>query len=265
MPDPAPTLPLAESSTSMSTGHTTGRVVLVTGAGGGVGAALVERFLANGDTVIGTDVSADALSRLEERLSAGPSLLTLAGDITDDADVARLAELVAAHGGLDVLVNCAGYFPFDMFDDITPDTWRRVIDVNLTGYYLVTHALLPLMRGRGWGRIVNFGSASMYPGVPGQVHYVSAKAALVGFTRSLAREVGEDGITVNLLTPGVTLTGPVLTSFPPELIEAQRNGRALKRDQHAEDLVGPVLFLAGPDADFITGQTLNVDGGMFMN
>jgi NAD(P)-dependent dehydrogenase (short-subunit alcohol dehydrogenase family) len=249
----------------MPTTHTTGRTVFITGAAGGVGAALVERFLANGDTVIGTDVSTEALARLEERLSAGSSLITLAGDITDDGDVARLAELVAAQGGLDVLVNCAGYFPFEMFADMTADSWRRVIDVNLTGYFLITHALLPLMRGRGWGRVVNFGSASMYPGVAGQVHYVSAKAALVGFTRSLAREVGADGITVNLLTPGVTLTGPVLASFPPELIEAQRNGRALQRDQHAEDLVGPVLFLAGPDADFITGQTLNVDGGMFMN
>lgn len=135
----------------------------------------------------------------------------------------------------------------------------------LTGYYLVTHALLPLMKSRSWGRIINFGSASMFSGVAGQVHYVSAKAGLVGFTRSLAHEVGTDGITVNLITPGLTMTPAVTKNFDPELIASQRAGRALGRDQHVDDLVGPVYFLASPDSDFITGQTLNVDGGLSMN
>lgn len=105
----------------------------------------------------------------------------------------------------------------------------------------------------------------MFPGVAGQVHYVSAKAGLIGLTRSLAREVGDEGITVNLITPGLTLTKPVAENFDPALIESQRAGRAIARDQRAEDLAGPVFFLASPDAAFITGQTLNVDGGMFMN
>ncbi|MBB4934797.1 3-oxoacyl-[acyl-carrier protein] reductase [Lipingzhangella halophila] len=249
----------------MPTQHETNRVVVVTGAGGGVGAELVKRFLANGDTVIGTDLSSDASEKLADDIGRRDRLVTLAADITDEADVARLAAAVEDKGGLDVLVNGAGFFPIDTFENTTPDRWRQVIDINLTGYFLVTHALLPLMRGRGWGRIVNFGSASMYPGVPGQVHYVSAKAAMVGFTRSLAREVGDDGITVNLVTPGLTLTGPVIENFPAELIESQRKGRALQRDQYPRDLVGPVFFLASPGADFVSGQTLNVDGGMFMN
>ena len=247
------------------TQHATDRVVVITGAAGGVGAALVERFLGNGDRVIATDLSAEALDKLRADLGAGDELVTEAGSIADEDDVRALADAAHREGGVDVLLNVAGFFPFDMFADTTPERWRTVIDVNLTGYFLVTHTLLPLMNDRGWGRIVNVGSASTYPGVSGQVHYVTAKSGLVGFTRSLAREVGKDGITVNLLTPGLTLTGPVVENFPPELIASQREGRALQRDQQADDLVGPIFFLASPESDFVTGQTLNVDGGMFMN
>lgn len=250
---------------SSTTDHSTGRTVVITGAAGGVGAALVDRFLRNGDRVIATDLSADALDKLHANLNAGGSLITVAGSIAEEEDVRALAEAAGAQGGVDVLLNVAGFFPFDLFADTTAERWRQVIDINLTGYFLVTSALLPLMTGRGWGRIVNVGSASMYPGVAGQVHYVSAKTGLIGFTRSLAREVGTDGITVNLLTPGLTLTGPVVDHFPPALIASQRQGRALAKDQHPTDLVGPIFFLASPDADFVTGQTLNVDGGMFMN
>ena len=241
------------------------RVVVITGAAGGIGALLVERFLANGDTVLATDISSDALERLRDTTSGDAKLITAAADISREEDCEGLADLARERAGrADVLVNCAGYFPFAPFEEMSSDDWRRVIDINLTGPFLTTRAFLPLMKGREWGRIINFGSGSVFEGVPGQAHYVAAKAGIVGFSRSLAREVGGYGITVNVVTPGLTVTKAVRENFPPALLEAQRNGRALQRDEVPEDLVGPVFFLASPDAGFVTGQTINVDGGKVM-
>lgn len=242
-----------------------GRVVVVTGAAGGVGSVLVERFLANDDQIIATDLDEGALEGLQRRLGAGPALTIASADISAETDCLRLAEVVRQRTGrVDVLINCAGYFPFCRFEDMTSDQWRRVIDVNLTGPFLMTRAMLPLMKEGHWGRIINFGSASVFAGTPGQSHYVAAKAGVVGFTRSLAREVGAYGITANVVTPGVTVTDAVRNHFPPAMLAAQREARAIQRDEDPHDLVGAVLFLASPGADFISGQTINVDGGKFM-
>lgn len=241
------------------------RVVVVTGAAGGVGALLVERFLANGDSVVATDTSEEALERLRGEVGDIAGLITAAADISREEDCNGLADLAREQEGrVDVLVNCAGFFPILPFEEMASDDWQRVIDINLTGSFLMTHAMLPLMKGGEWGRIINFGSGSVFDGTRGQTHYVAAKAGIVGFSRSLAREVGGYGITVNVITPGLTVTKAVRESFPSEILEAQRVGRAIQRDELPEDLVGPVLFLASPEADFITGQTVNVDGGRFM-
>lgn len=239
------------------------RVVAITGAAGGIGSLLVDRFLANGDTVIATDAIKEGLEGLAETRDAGEKLVTSPADITSEADCLGLADL-AGKGGVDVLVNCAGHFPFSSFEDMSADAWRRVIDINLTGTFLMSHAMLPLMKENGWGRIINFGSGSVFDGTANQSHYVAAKAGVVGFSRSLAREVGRYGITVNVVTPGLTVTKAVRESFPAEILQAQRDGRAIQRDELPEDIVGPVFFLASPDADFISGQTLNIDGGNFM-
>ena len=241
-----------------------GRVVVITGAAGGVGALLVNRFLANSDTVLATDVNDEALQHLKVTHPCD-SLLLAAADISSEQDCLRIADLARQHTGrVDVLVNCAGYFPLRAFEEMTADEWRRVIDINLTGPFLMTHALLPLMKDRKWGRIINFGSGSVFAGAAGQSHYVAAKAGVVGFSRSLARAVGDHGITVNVVTPGLTVTDAVRDHFPPGLLAAQRATRAIQRDEHPEDLVGAVFFLASPDADFMSGQTVNVDGGKFM-
>jgi NAD(P)-dependent dehydrogenase (short-subunit alcohol dehydrogenase family) len=244
----------------------TKRVVVITGAAGGIGVPLVERFIRNGDRVIGTDTSEDALKQLATQLEFDASLLTLVADVSSEADAHNVADFAREHGGtVEVLINCAGFFPILPFEEISFQDWQRVIDINLSGTFLMTSALLPLMKDRGWGRIVNFGSATFFDGTRNQTHYVAAKAGIIGFTRSLAREVGGYGITVNVITPGLTLTQAVKDHFPPAVLAAQRAARSLARDETPEDLIGPVFFLASPDAGFITGQTLNVDGGKFMN
>jgi NAD(P)-dependent dehydrogenase (short-subunit alcohol dehydrogenase family) len=243
----------------------TDRIVVITGAAGGIGSVLVQRFLANGDTVIATDTKDEALSRLRDGQGDPARLITIAAEITSDADCARLAEAARSQfGRVDVLINCAGFFPIVAFEDMTSEQWRQTVDINLTGTFLMTQALLPLMKAHAWGRIVNFGSGSVFDGTKLQSHYVAAKAGVVGFSRSLAREIGSYGITVNVITPGLTVTKAVRDHFPAELLAAQRAGRAIARDEVPEDLIGPVFFLASPDADFISGQTLNVDGGHFM-
>ena len=241
------------------------RAVLVSGAAGGVGSLLVERFLANGDVVVATDSRLGGLEALRERHAAEAGLHTAGCDVSSEQDCAALMQVAeAAAGRVDVLVNCAGFFPVVPFEQMAFEQWQRVIEINLNGTYLMCRAALPLMKHRGWGRIVNFASGSVFAGTPGQAHYVAAKAGVIGFSRSLAREVGGYGITVNVVAPGLTVTQAVRDTFPPEVLAGQRSRRALQRDEQPEDLVGPVFFLASRDAEFITGQTLNVDGGNFM-
>ena len=239
-----------------------GRVVVVTGAGGGIGSKVVNRFLGNGDTVIGLDRSASSIEGLKESAFANSRLSTFVADIVQPVDVRKFLEYVEGEcGRIDVLVNCAGFFPVVPFEKMTVAEWDEVIAINLTGAFHVTHTLLPLMKKTGWGRVINIGSASIFEGVVGQSHYVAAKAGLMGLTRSLAMELGQYGITVNIVAPGLTLTDPVRRTLPKQLIDAQREVRALQRDEVPEDLAGPVFLLASPDADFISGQLLVVDGG----
>lgn len=243
----------------------TGRTVVITGAAGGIGKECVKRFLANDDVVIATDTSDEALGKLADDL-ANERLHVQRADITDEQDGLRLAEFAKSKTGrIDVLVNVAGFFPVQPFLETSAEDWRKIVDINLTGTALMCKAVLPQMIGHGWGRIVNIGSASVNEGVPGQAHYVSAKAGVIGLTRTLAREFGDEGITVNLIAPGVTITPAAAKALPKEIQEAQIARRAIKREETAIDLVGPVFFLASPDSDFVTGQTLVVDGGLHMS
>ena len=239
-----------------------GRIVVVTGGAGGIGSKIVDRFLANGDTIFAIDNRLDALKTLLGTRSAQDQLVAIGGDVSKEDDTRGFADTIRAKAGrVDVLINCAGYYPIVPSEKMTFEQWQLIIAINLSGAFLMVSALLPLMKGRGWGRVVNIASASVFEGVVGQTHYVAAKSGLVGFSRSLATEVGEYGITVNCVAPGLTVTAPVKRNMSASTIEGQRALRAIQRDEQAEDLAGPVFFLASPEANFMSGQMLVVDGG----
>jgi NAD(P)-dependent dehydrogenase (short-subunit alcohol dehydrogenase family) len=239
--------------------------VVVTGASGGIGSMIVDRFLDADAKVIAVDLTESGLDGLREKVANPQRLRTVRCDITSEQDCASLvAGIVKEEGAVAILVNSAGLFPPCSFEDMQYAEWRRIIAVNLDGVFLMSHALLPLMKERGWGRIINIGSSSFFQGTPLYTHYVAAKAGVIGFTRSLAREVGRFGITANVVAPGVTSTEAMLRTTPPALLEDRLRQRSIKRHQHPGDVVGVVAFLATVDADFITGQTINVDGGAVM-
>ena len=240
----------------------TGQSVVITGAAGGIGTALVQRFLARGARVFAADRQSDALDRLRDKVGAPGNLLTATLDVSGEAGCQGFADRVRDEWGVvDVLVNAAGYFPLTPFEELTYAKWREILAINLDGPFLVTSNLLPLLKASRAGRIVNISSASIFVGTPEQCPYVTAKAGLIGFTRCLANVVGPHGITVNAVTPGLTVTDPIKKLFPADALAKAAQARALKRDETAEDLVGAVCFLASEDAAFITGQILNVDGG----
>lgn len=239
----------------------TDRTVVITGAAGGMGAEFVRRFIDNGDAVVATDTGDESLEKLTGTI-ASDRLHVRKADISDEVDTKALADFAReTTGRVDVLVNVAGFFPVQKFLEMTAEDWRKIIDINLTGTALVCKAMLPLMIGRGWGRIVNIGSASVFSGVEGQAHYVAAKSGMIGLSRSLAREFGGEGITVNVVAPGVTITPTAKKTLPKEIQAGAIEARCIQREEVAGDLTGTVFFLASPDADFVTGQTVIVDGG----
>ncbi len=246
-------------------GRFAGRVILITGAAGGIGAVLVRRFLREGGTVVAADRDSNGLARLVAAMAVGDALDALVADVTSEGDCAALADhLRARHGRLHVLVNNAGRFPARAFEDLTYAEWREILGLNLDSVFLVTKAVLPLMKAGGWGRIVNIGSTSVYRAPPALTPYVTAKAGVVGLTRCLANELGRHGITANVVAPGLTDTPGARAAYSAEEVAARAATRAIARTQAPDDLDGTVAFLASDDAAFITGQVVNVDGGAAM-
>jgi NAD(P)-dependent dehydrogenase (short-subunit alcohol dehydrogenase family) len=238
------------------------KIVVITGAAGGIGTEITKRFLKEGARVCAVDISTPALDSLVADLGNPANLLTVKTDISSEESCADLYRQISEKwNAVDIVINNAGWFPFIEFDKLSFADWRKVMSVNLDGAFLVTKSLLPLLKLSTAGRIINTASGSFFNPPPGQAHYVAAKAGIIGFTRALAIELGDFNITANAITPGLTATPIVLKSFPDELIDKLAQHGAIKRRQTAQDLVGTMIFLASDEASFITGQTLNVDGG----
>jgi 3-oxoacyl-[acyl-carrier protein] reductase len=249
-----------------------GRVSIVTGGGHGIGKVYCEGLAAEGSAVVVAEIDGDAAERVAADLrAAGATAIELATDVADEHSTQRMAEqTLSAFGRIDILVNNAAVFatiPISRvpLEQISVAEWDLVMSVNLRGIFLACKAVLPAMRERSYGKIINISSGTALSGSPTRIHYTTSKGGVLSFTRTLAREVGPSGIRVNAIAPGSTLSEENPTEDVLRLRNAPVRDRALPRVQLPADLVGAVVFLASADSDFITGQTLVVDGGATMH
>ena len=244
-----------------------GRTALITGASNGIGNAIARRLAADGANIAVVDlVNAEAAAA--ELAKTGVKTIGIRADVSSEADTAAAVDkTIAALGGVDILVNNAAMTaPPRPFEEIPIAEWRRMLDTNIIGPNLLCRAVSPYMRKQKYGRIINVASDTVHLGVPYMLHYVSSKGALIAFTRALAREFGKDGVNVNAIAPGFTLSERIAKQkdrvefFRREQLKAL----AIQRDEFPEDLAGIASFLASEDCAFMTGQTIVVDGGYAM-
>ncbi len=251
-------------------GRLDGRVAIVTGAAQGIGAAYAKRFAEEGAKVAICDVL-DCTNVVNTITQSGGEAFGMEVDVSDEAQVGALvAKTVETFGRVDVMVPNAAIFAAlnrRSFLEIGVEEWDRVMAVNVRGVFVCIKAVVPQMKEQGYGKIVNISSATVQAGVPWFLHYVSSKGAVDAMTRAAARELGDFGIRVNSIAPGFTMS---------EQIESQREelqfnldmnlaGRAFKREEMPEDLLGTMVFLASAESDFMSGQTVVVDGGLVMH
>lgn len=244
-----------------------GRVALITGAGQGIGRAFARRFSAEGAVVVAADRNvAGARQTVEDLTATGGDGMAATVDVGDPDSVDEVVRATRERWGrVDVLVNNAAVFStltMKPFDQISLPEWEDVIRVNLTGTFVCCKAVAATMRAQGAGRIVNLSSSTVLMGRTDYAHYVASKAGVVGLTRSLARELGPHGITVNTIMPGSTETEVPRETVTPQQAQAIVSAQSVRRRIQATDIVGAAVYLASADADFVNGQTLVVDGGL---
>jgi pyridoxal 4-dehydrogenase len=242
-------------------GKLDGRVAIVTGAAQGIGKAIVDKLADEGATVVVADVNGDGAQAAAPEGGMGMQV-----DISQEDGVKRMVdETVEAYKRLDVLVNNAAIVPFTAWDDVDFAEWRRIMAVNLDGTFLACHHAQKPMRAAGYGRIVNIVSNVVLAGTPNLAHYVASKGGIFAFTRALAREIGQYGVTVNSVAPGLTETEGVMASPHKEAFEFVQMLQCIPRRGVAADIAPAVAFLASEEAGWVTGQMLVADAGMSHN
>ena len=243
-----------------------GRVCIVTGAAQGIGANYAKSLAGEGAKVFVSDID-DASAVADEIRASGGDALALRSDVADwDSCQEMVAKTVEAFGRLDVLINNAAIFgklERASIDEISPELFDRVMKVNVGGTFLCTKAAVPVMREQRYGKIVNISTSRIFAGLPFYLHYDASKGAVFGMTRAMAKELGDDGIRVNAIAPGSTMSENVKarTDWRDGGPAAKLAGRSLKRLQEPDDLIGACIFFASAESDFVTGQTLVIDGG----
>ena len=247
-----------------------GKTAIITGGAMGIGRVLAEGLAAEG-AHIGIADRADAESAAAEMTAAGYTALGIACDVSSEEETMNMAARTSeAVGSIDVLVNNAGSnssLTPGPFEAQTAEEWRNILDVNVVGAFLCCKAVVAQMRNQGGGRVINLSSGTPFKGVPYLLHYVASKGAINAITKALAKELGGDGILVNGIAPGFTLSDGVMAN--PVQLEKLKDislqARTLQRDQVPADLVGAAVYFASEDSAFVTGQTLVVDGGAYFH
>jgi NAD(P)-dependent dehydrogenase (short-subunit alcohol dehydrogenase family) len=249
-----------------SVGRVGGRVAIVTGAAQGIGAQYAVALASEGAAVVLADVL-DARPVVAAIEAKGGSAFFIETDVTHSESVSRMVSVaVDRFGAVDVLVNNAALFgklSLKPFEEITSEEWDRMMAVNVRGSFECVKAVVPVMRKKRYGKIINIASGTVFKGAPMMLHYVTSKGAIIAMTRSLARELGDDGIRVNTLAPGLVMSANVLNNPAWKGAALHNNvaSRALKREATPEDMCGTLIYLCSRDSDFVTGQVIVVDGG----
>ncbi len=247
-------------------GKLDGKVAVITGGGSGIGRGVARLFAGEGAAVGIFDLdAANAKAVADEIAAEGGKAAIAIGDVSKEADVeAGLKSLVSALGGdVDIMVNNAGMDTTHELDGMPTDMWDRMLNVHLRGTFLFTRAVLPGMKKKKWGRVINLSSQLAHKGAPTMTHYVAAKAGIMGFTRALAYEVARDGITVNCVNPGPINT-PLLNSLPQDWLNRKKNELPIGRFGEVDEVAPVFLLLASDEGSYFIGASLNVNGGDYM-